>query len=89
MPAYLDCCERKELAEAGKLRVSFAVVESAVDWLKQHHREVLVGTIVVIAGVAFVAVAVGSGGGSLVLAPFVLLASSSGPSVHASTQVVP
>jgi hypothetical protein len=89
MPAYVDCCKLRELADAGKLRVSFPVVGSAVDWLKQHHRELLVGTVVVIAGVAFVVVAVGSGGGALVLAPFVLMASSGVPSVHALTQVVP
>lgn len=89
LPAYTDCCELRELAEAGKLRVSFPVIGSAVDWLKQHHRELLVGSVVVIAGVAFVVVAVGSGGGALVLAPFVLLASSGVPSEHALTQVVP
>lgn len=87
MPAYLDCCKLKELAEAGKLRVSFPAVDSAVDWLKQHQRELVVGTIVVIAGVAFV-VATG-GGGILVLAPALLLASSSDPSVHAFTQEDP
>lgn len=89
LPAYTDCCTLRELAEAGKLRVSFPVIGSAVDWLKQHYRELLVGSVVVIAGVAFVVVAVGSGGGSLVLAPFVLLASSGVPSEHALTQVVP
>lgn len=88
-PAYLDCCKLRELAEASRLRVSFPVVDSAVDWLKQHHRELLVGTLVVIAGVAFVVVAAGSGGGILVLAPVVLLASSGVPSAHALTQVAP
>lgn len=87
MPSYLDCCKLEELAEAGKLRVSFPAVDSAVDWLKQHQRELVVGTIVVIAGVSFV-VATG-GGGILVLAPALLLASSSDPSVHAFTQVDP
>ena len=81
MPAYQDCCERRELAEAGKLRVSFPVVDGAVDWLKQHHRELVVGTVVVIAGVAFVVIVAGSGGGALVLAPAVLLVSAGVPSV--------
>ncbi|WP_233166328.1 hypothetical protein [Archangium sp. Cb G35] len=89
LPTYVDCCKLRELSEAGKLRVSFPVVGSAVDWLKQHHRELLVGTIVVIAGVAFVVVAAGSGGGALVLAPIVLMASSGVPSVHVLTPVVP
>ncbi|MFE8597246.1 hypothetical protein [Archangium violaceum] len=87
LPAYTDCCKLRELAEAGKLRVSFPAIGSAVDWLKQHHRELLVGAVVVIAGVAFVVV--GSGGGALVLAPFVLLAAAGVPSVHALMQVVP
>jgi hypothetical protein len=74
MPAYQDCCRLRELTEAGRLRVSFPAVDSAVDWLKQHHRELLVGTRVVIAGVAFVIAS--SGGGILMLAPAILLASS-------------
>lgn len=88
MPAYQDCCKLKELAEAGKLRISFSAIDSAVDWLKQHQRELLVGTIVVIAGVAFV-VATG-GGGILVLAPALLLASSADPtSMPVFTEVKP
>ncbi|HYO55024.1 hypothetical protein [Archangium sp.] len=87
MPAYQDCCKLRELADAGKLRVSFPVVDSAVDWLKQHHRELLVGTVVVIAGVAFVVAS--SGGGILMLAPVLLLASSGVTSAHAFTQVEP
>jgi len=86
MPAYQDCCERRELAEAGKHRLSFPVVDSAVDWLK-HHRELVVGTIVVIAGVAFVVSVAGSGGGALVLAPAVLLVSAGVPSVSPFTGV--
>jgi hypothetical protein len=43
---------------------------------KQHRTELLVGSVVVIAGVAFVVAVVGSGGSALVLVPAVLLASS-------------
>jgi hypothetical protein len=86
-PAYLDCCKLKELAEAGKLRFSFPLVDSAVDWLKQHNRELVVGTVVIIAGVAFVVVVAGSGGGALVLAPAILLVSSGVPSGHPFTGV--
>jgi hypothetical protein len=43
--------------------------------LKEHREEVLVGTVVVIAGVAFIVAVVGSGGLALVLVPAVLLAS--------------
>jgi hypothetical protein len=42
------------------------------DWLKRHHQSILVGSVVVIAGVAFVAVSAGAG--LVVLAPAVLLA---------------
>jgi hypothetical protein len=76
MPAYLDCCRLREASETGTKRISFPTVDGAVDWLKRHRREILVGTVVVIAGVAFVAVVAGSGGAALVLAPAVLLASS-------------
>lgn len=82
MSAYQDCSKLRELAEAGKLRVSFPVIDSAIDWLKQHQRELVVGTVVVIAGVAFVVVVAGSGGGALVLAPAVLLVSSDIPSAQ-------
>jgi len=71
-PAYLDCCRLREQAEAR----SFQFAEDAVDWLKQHRKEVLAGTVVIIAGVAFVVIGVGTGGAALILAPAVLLASS-------------
>jgi hypothetical protein len=89
MPAYQDCCKLKDLAEAGRLRVNFPAVDSAVDWLKRHQRELLVGTLVVIAGVTFVVVVAGSGGGALVLAPAVLLVSSGAPPEQVFMQVAP
>ena len=66
--AYDDCreLERRQLQE-------FSAVDEAVDWLKRHHQGLLVGSIVVIAGVAFVTVSAGAG--LVVLAPAVLLAS--------------
>lgn len=67
MPAYQDCCKLREMVEAGKLRVNFAVVDSAIDWLKQRNRELVSGSVVVIAGVVFVVVV--SAAGILVLAP--------------------
>lgn len=48
-------------------------MNEAVDWLKRNPRGVLVGSIVVIAGVAFVTVSAGAG--LVVLAPAALLAS--------------
>ncbi|WP_395835310.1 hypothetical protein [Archangium violaceum] len=71
-PAYNDCSRLRDQAEALK----FPVVDEAVAWLKRHREELLVGTVVVIAGVTFVVVVAGSGGTALVLAPAVLLVSS-------------
>ncbi|HYO59778.1 hypothetical protein [Archangium sp.] len=53
---------------------SFHAIEPAIDWIKEHRTELLVGTVVVIAGVAFAVVVVGSGGGALALAPLMVLA---------------
>jgi hypothetical protein len=75
-PAYLDCCRLKEQAEA----VKFSVPGEAVDWLKRHRKELLVGTLVVISGVAFVVVVGGSGGAALVLVPSLLFVSAEAPS---------
>ena len=50
----------------------FDTSNSAVDWIKNHRAEILVGTVIVIAGVAFVAVAAAAAG-ALVLVPLVLL----------------
>jgi hypothetical protein len=66
--AYDDCREVE-----GRQRQEFSAVDEAVDWLKRHHQGILVGSIVVIAGVAFVTVSAGAG--LVVLAPAVLLAS--------------
>ena len=54
-------------------------MDTAVDWAKRHRNEILVGAVVVIAGVAFVALVAGSGGGALVLVPLVLMASGDTP----------
>jgi hypothetical protein len=66
--AYDDCRELE-----GRQRQEFSAMDDAVDWLKRHHQYLLVGSIVVIAGVAFVTVSAGAG--LVVLAPTVLLAS--------------
>ncbi|PTL85110.1 hypothetical protein DAT35_05810 [Vitiosangium sp. GDMCC 1.1324] len=49
-------------------------MEPAVDWIKSHREEILAGTVIVIAGVAFVAAVAASGGGSLLLMPLVFVA---------------
>ena len=85
LPAYNDCCKLREQAEALK----FSTADNAVAWLKQHHEELLVGTVVVITGVAFVVTIVGSGGTALVLAPAILMVSSDEASAPQFAQVEP
>lgn len=53
-------------------------MKGAMDWLKHHRRAVLTGSLIVIAGVAFVVVSAGAG--VVVLAPVILMASSEGSS---------
>jgi len=60
------------LGEAGREPVKFEALDTAVDWLKRHQDELVLGTVVVIAGVAFY-VAVCSGG-IVLLAPVLLFA---------------
>ncbi|WP_224249549.1 hypothetical protein [Hyalangium gracile] len=69
MQPYLDCLELQELRPR-----EFTAIDAAVDWLKRHRKSLLVGSVVVIAGVAFVVVSAGAG--LVVLAPAVILASS-------------
>ncbi|MCY1018983.1 hypothetical protein [Pyxidicoccus sp. MSG2] len=64
---YRDCSELQELKPQ-----EFTAVDSAVDWLKRNRKAVLVGSVVVVAGVAFVVLSAGAG--LVVLAPAVLLA---------------
>ena len=71
-PLYHDCNKQKE--EDAAKAVEVPAVDRAVEWIKRHRTELLVGTVVVIAGVAFVLIMAGSGGGALVLAPALALA---------------
>jgi hypothetical protein len=57
--------------------VEFEAIAPAIDWVKENRNKIMIGTVVVIAGVAFVAIMVGSGGGGLALLPLMALASSS------------
>jgi hypothetical protein len=65
---YRDCQELE-----GRRPQEFSAVDEAVDWIKRNPRGVLVGSIVVIAGIAFVTVSAGAG--LVVLAPATFLAS--------------
>jgi hypothetical protein len=68
-----DMCNRGMGEWAEDYATEFDTSASAVDWIKNHRAEILVGTVIVIAGVAFVAVAAAAAG-ALVLVPLVLLA---------------
>lgn len=64
---YLECLELQK-----SRGLQFTAADDALEWLKRHQKELLVGTIVVIAGVAFVTLSAGAG--LVVLAPVVLVA---------------
>lgn len=71
--AYDDCVELERLRPQ-----EFTGMDGAIDWLRRHRTAVLIGSTVVIAGVAFVVVSAGAG--VIVLAPVVLMASVEVPS---------
>lgn len=73
-----DAC-RKQLERKARESLEFRNVDQAVDWLKRHKEELLLGSVVIIAGVAFAVFVCGSGA-CLLLAPLVLVA---GPGVAA------
>jgi hypothetical protein len=71
--AFSECrMGRGEWAE--EYAAEFDAIEPAIDWLKKHRTELVVGSVVVIAGVAFAVVVAGSGGAALVLAPLLTMA---------------
>lgn len=69
-----DMCNRGMGEWAEDYAKEFDTIDTAVDWIKKHREELLAGTVIVIAGVAFVAVVAATAGGVLVLVPLVLLA---------------
>jgi hypothetical protein len=68
MRQYTQC-----LRGQGHRQQEFTVVDGAVDWLKRNHKAVLIGSVVVIAGVVFVVISAGAG--AVVLAPIVFVTS--------------
>jgi hypothetical protein len=61
-------CEKENEKKAKELK--FSRIDDAVEWLRAHKAEVALGTVVIIAGVAFVITTGGSG--ALILAPLAL-----------------
>jgi hypothetical protein len=69
MRPYRDCMDLQDLKPR-----EFSSGEAATDWLKRHHQSILVGSVFVIAGVAFVVASAGAG--VLILIPATLMASA-------------
>ncbi len=69
---YVKCVQEQEEAERNRPRhtLEFPDVDRALSWLGEHKAEVAVGTVVIVAGVAFI-VATG-GSGALLLVPLAL-----------------
>ncbi|WNG47066.1 hypothetical protein F0U60_25270 [Archangium minus] len=67
--AYDDCLKLNELHA-----LEFTVMDDAIDWLRSHRQQLLVGTLVTVAGVTFIVVSAGAG--VLILAPLVLITQS-------------
>lgn len=71
---YTECIEAQEQEQAERekknKKLHFSNIDAALDWLGNHKTEIAIGTVVVVAGVAFV-VATG-GSGALILAPLAL-----------------
>ena len=80
--SYNDCLELERLRPQ-----EFTAMGGALDWLKRHQMTVLVGSIIVIAGVAFVVVSVGAG--IIVLAPVVLTVSAQTPTSSSFVESIP
>jgi hypothetical protein len=69
---FMKCLKRMEDLERQEQQreLQFENLDGALRWLREHKTEVVIGTVVVVAGVAFV-VATG-GSGALLLAPLAL-----------------
>lgn len=69
-------CAKNTGSWAEEYAAKFDAIEPAVGWIKTHREEILTGTVIIIAGVAFVAAIAASSGGALLLMPLVLVAES-------------
>jgi hypothetical protein len=68
---FTECEEEYEEAErAREKKLKFSHMDEALEWLRAHKAEVALGTVVIVAGVAFVLTTGGSG--ALLLAPLAL-----------------
>jgi hypothetical protein len=69
--AYNECVDELDEEARGRAKkLEFSRVDEAIGWIRDHKAEVALGTIVIIAGTAFVITTGGSG--ALILAPLAL-----------------
>lgn len=64
--------EQEETERARREKLKFSRMDEAIDWIRNHKAEVALGTVVIVAGVAFVLTT--GGAGALILAPLALSA---------------
>lgn len=71
---YMSCIEELEKEEAEKVKkrppLEFSSLDTARDWIRAHKSELVLGTVVIVAGTTFILVTGGSG--ALLLAPLAL-----------------
>lgn len=67
--AYNDCEDEKE-EEKKRNELKFSRMDDAIAWLRSHKAEVALGTVVIVAGVAFVLTTGGTG--ALILTPLAI-----------------
>lgn len=85
-----DMCNRGMGEWSEDYAAEFDAIDPAVDWIKKHRQQLLAGTVIVIAGVAFMVAVAASAGGALILVPVVLLvedASGAGPTTRFAENV--
>ncbi|MFL5357847.1 hypothetical protein [Archangium sp.] len=64
--AYNECVDAQEEAE-GVRKLEFSRIDQAIEWIRNNKAKVALGTVVIVAGAAFVITTGGSG--ALILAP--------------------
>ncbi|WP_244224795.1 hypothetical protein [Corallococcus sicarius] len=79
---YLDCADLEKLRPQ-----ELSSVEEVSDWASRHRESLLIGGVIIIAGVTFVIVSAGAG--LVVLAPAVLLTTSAGEPARSLAEARP
>ncbi len=68
---YNECAKEQEQREKERAhQLKFSHMDEALDWLGNHKAEIALGTVVIVAGVAFIIAT--SGAGALILVPLAL-----------------